>query len=424
MKKILLLLTIIFLTGCTSTAISVDDGVLRNEAGTEVGTPTAPLHVDQGGFLYGSDINFAESDFGNFTGDTMDLFTDLNAGIIDNTSNPTKSLTIQLKVPAQIAFVGLGCSIPGKNFSNIKIELLGSGQPPAVILTIDQSNIDTKLTSKVPQTNPRFMTGIRLTFSTTDEICLTNINLQKIQTVNAKTDYSTLNVNEHYTDFDSAISTLTSTALPGDTSLNITDTTGFSVGDSIIITENGRTEIDDMEITAINTITDILTLDRPLDNSYNIGSEVERVVINMAVVGSLTNPIIYEICANKGEIINIDRNLFSMLLSTSPDDSRFGNIAGGLTNGLVMRTNVSGKTRLIDNWKTNGDLRLTMYDVAEIPKAGGGNFGLGGRYTFTAHRFSAQLNGENGDCLQILVQDDLSSLLYLSFKGEGQVITN
>lgn len=420
--------SILFLVGCvTPDTILINESIevtITDDKGNSLGTPENPLSTDEQGFLYMKDINYNKSNFGNFTGDTDLLFTDLDSGIIDNSSNPTKTILLRFKTPVQLAFIGLGCSIENKSFSNVKIELLGSGTPPTVILIIDQSQIDTKLTSKVPRLNPTYATGLRLTFNTADEICLTNINLEKIHTRKVIQEYSKKNVNRHFINFDSAVTTLNTSASMGDFTFDVISTVGFSVDDNIFIMENGFTEVDDITITAIDSINHILTLDRRIDNDYSISANIERVITNMAVVGTMANPVIYEVCANKGEIINIDRILFNMRMSTDSDDSRFGNIAGGLTNGVVITVLNNGKTRIIDNWKNNGDMRLTMYNVDDVPKQGGGQFGLSGRYTFTSQRFSPQLDGETNDCIQAYIQDNIGSLASFEIKAEGFVVTN
>ena len=221
--------------------------------------------------------------------------------------------------------------------------------------------------------------------------------------------------------------TATSTALAvasgiGDVALAVDDTTGFVVGSEITI--GG----DAVEHTFPATIIelpgpDLLILDRPLDHAHEIGAPVSVVVTDLSsAAGDLLTPISYKVHPPAYENWAIYRLIISSVFSSAADNSRYGNIAGGLTYGTVLRE--YGETRgfvTLTNWKTNADMINDMYDVAYTDKAGGGAFGLGGRWTFFRLGTAPLLLGASSEYLEILVQDDFTALTSFRVKAQGIV---
>jgi len=220
--------------------------------------------------------------------------------------------------------------------------------------------------------------------------------------------------------------TLNSVASEGDISLSVVDTAGFVVGDQIKLTEGSTQEIGVMTITAVAAGTPgTLTLDRPIGNDYTTLGEVIEVVTNMAVVGTLASPVIFEIDPPPGTIWQITRILISITDQTAMDDALFGGISA-LTNGVALRaTTEAGRTVVFANWKANKDLKLDMHDVEYSTKAPAGFFGLNGRWTFTKSEVVAELNGDTNPIqkMEILIQDTLTDLDTLEIKAQGRVFS-
>jgi hypothetical protein len=234
-------------------------------------------------------------------------------------------------------------------------------------------------------------------------------------------------VNETFHQDTATSTTLNTAANEGDTALIVEDTTGFVVGDEIQISENGTQEIGLMTVTVVAAGTPgTLTLDRPIGNDYTTSAVVLKVTSEMAVVGSLASPQAFEVEAPAGNVWQITRILISMGHLTAADDGKFGGIAA-LTNGVAIRaTTAAGRTVTFANWKTNGDMKLDMYDVIYSAKAPAGENGTNGRWTFTKSEVVAELNGDATPLqkMEVLIQDDLTAgtgITSFRIRAQGRV---
>ncbi len=211
------------------------------------------------------------------------------------------------------------------------------------------------------------------------------------------------------------------------TSIQVDDGALFNNGDIFQIEEtvSGITTIEVTFPTIIaGGTTNTFTLDRPLDNSFGIGASVEVVTTNMAVNGSLVAPVIFQLIPDSLQEWHVVRFLLGMIHAAAADDSRFGDIAGGLQNGCVLRgfDGASGRYRTFTNWKTNSDIKMDMFDLTYTDKAGGGNFGSNGRGSIRDGTGAApKLDGVTGGLLELIVQDDLTTLIDFKLKGQGHI---
>ncbi len=115
--------------------------------------------------------------------------------------------------------------------------------------------------------------------------------------------------------------------------------------------------------TILGVSTNTLTVDTPLDFAYPVGSVVTAGEINLNVNGSST-PVIYGLRNTEeaiGSTFDITRVIFTCLTDTAIDLSKFGDIAGGLINGLIFRKKDDIYMNIF-NVKTNGDLANLMFD--------------------------------------------------------------
>lgn len=227
-------------------------------------------------------------------------------------------------------------------------------------------------------------------------------------------------VNELFHLHTGTIDTLAVAVTQGDTSIELTDTTGFVAGSAIQI-NNGQIE------TTFPIITDVpggnvLTLDRPLDFAYGIGDQVEVVHTDLSTTaGSLASPIIHQIKPGLGEIWYIQRIIISMTHAAAAADNLFGGIAA-LTNGVVLRANIGGQFGSFTNWKANSDIILDMFDVTYSDKAGPSLFGTSARGSFTRIGVDVKLDGDNGDYMDVLIQDaGITGLSSFFLNGQGYV---
>lgn len=292
------------------------------------------------------------------------------------------------------------------------------------------------------------LNGLLIEFHTADPVGLSNIIIYKsvnvisrIRAVSALNDLvenvssyrSALNVNsawlhrkivnETFYQETATTTTIASATSTGDTSIVVADATGFATTNEIKITESSIQE--GGIISLVNVVGTTLYLDRPLGNDYTSAATVTKVTTNMAVAGTIASPQIFQIKPPTGTIWQITRILLNITDNLAADDSKFGGIAS-LTNGVVIEA-ITEADRIIffANWKNNGDMKLDMYDVDYTDKAGGGNYGVNGRWTFTKSEVVAELDG-NGtpvQALRVYIQDTLSDLLTFKMRAQGRVFS-
>ena len=220
--------------------------------------------------------------------------------------------------------------------------------------------------------------------------------------------------------------TLTSATVKDDYIVNVASAASFAVGQYLTIYSVPDNRVYFSNILAINSLA--ITLDSPLDFEFPIGASVSVGSEEMAVNGSVT-PQIFGIRNPSGVDIpleiNITRLMFKCLTTTAVDLSQFGNIAGGLLRGIVIRR-VDGTYQNIFNAKTNADLKTIMYDFDIEITSGNQQDGFTGRLTFAGqNKLGAVIRIGADEDLQIVIQDDLTGLSSFSVVAEGhQVIEN
>jgi len=162
--------------------------------------------------------------------------------------------------------------------------------------------------------------------------------------------------------------------------------------------------------------TNIIELDTPLNFTYPVASSaLIRSIHGSNIDGSVTRQTLS--VAPPSNELDITRIMFQMVTNDFCELDMFGDIPGGLERGIVFRkVSPSGETTNYFNCKTNGELALLMYDVKEYEAAKHGVNGLGGRLTYAGpskHGVTLRLNP--GESLEIIIQDDLRSLIAMHF---------
>ena len=219
--------------------------------------------------------------------------------------------------------------------------------------------------------------------------------------------------------------TTTSLLAKDDYIVDVTSAASFVVGQYLTIYNVAEDRVFFSTILAINTLA--ITLDSPLDFEFPSGSVVSVGDNNMNVDGSVT-PVIFGIrnptTADIPSSIDITRLMFKCLTDAAVDLSKFGDIVGGITRGLVIRK-VDGTYQNVLNVKTNGELKNIMFDF-DIETAGAqGQDGFTGRLTFAGqNRMGAVIRLEPNEDLQIVIQDDLTSLDTFTIIAEGSGVVD
>jgi len=168
--------------------------------------------------------------------------------------------------------------------------------------------------------------------------------------------------------------------------------------------------------------TNVITLDTPISYDYlAVSSVVVRATRDLNVNGASTRQT-FAVAPPITSPIDITRIMFQMTTTDFPEMNMFGDIAGGLTRGLVLRV-VNGINVNYFNVKTNGELVNLMYDVSFYEAAKHGVNGLGGRLTYggtSKHGVTIRLG--TGDSLEIIIQDDLTSIPQFHMIASGHVV--
>ena len=224
-----------------------------------------------------------------------------------------------------------------------------------------------------------------------------------------------------------APTTLATQADPDETTLDLTDVTGFVAGNRVGLFSTTGIFYFGNQIGA--PAGNVITVDTPIDRTFATGTTtVIRASDEMAVSGTLAAPQIFQVGpvgAGTGVEVDITRIMGYIQDSGTPamDDSKFGGMLA-LTNGVVLRVNNTIMSN-IWNVKTNGEIGLLSYDSIYTAAAPAGSAGFRFRNTYAGQaKHGVTLRLEPGDTLEILIQDDLTDLESFKMMAQGHVVTD
>jgi len=204
----------------------------------------------------------------------------------------------------------------------------------------------------------------------------------------------------------------------------VTDVTGMAAGKFVrifsIITNFFYTG------TILSVSVNTLTLDTSLNADYEAGAHISTGIDNLNVDGSVT-PEIFSIrgggVPDLDLTVHITRLVVQITTDTAVDFGKFGDIVGGLTKGIVLRTTGLETVNLF-NVKTNGDFAGLTYDYTPYDAAnpGQGVYGLGTRLTFSGQsKMGSVIRVRENEELEMVVQDDLTDLHTFTVVAEGHI---
>lgn len=200
--------------------------------------------------------------------------------------------------------------------------------------------------------------------------------------------------------------------------ITVDDGTLFAPLDVIQIS-NGTFE--DSHPTIISVLNNDLTLDRRINFAHEVGTTVEKVVIDMNVLGSLIAPVEYVLRPNVGTIVYVTRLLLTMSHTSAGDLGKFGGLAA-LLNGVTIRLFKDGQYHTLTNWKTNANIKDDMFNVEFDARSGGqGAYGTSGRWTLINVGVAIGLDSSKDDRLEAYIQDDLTLQTHFHIKGQGYI---
>ncbi|MCP4342769.1 MAG: hypothetical protein GY799_28780 [Desulfobulbaceae bacterium] len=213
------------------------------------------------------------------------------------------------------------------------------------------------------------------------------------------------------------VETITVATAKNDNQINVSDASNWVVGDQLDIINAGTSEPTEPQIIAIAA--NLVTLDRPLNFAWPIGTEVQKIsdALNVAT------PTSFKVTVPVNESWHIETIMLTMTINSEGDDTKFGDIDDGLDNGCVLRVYSGSDDQFFTfaNWKNNADIGLNM-KVEYHARSGGGKRGFAGHGDILNRTGAVpQIRGTEGDYLEFLTQDDLSSLHGFRIKVLGHL---
>jgi len=214
-----------------------------------------------------------------------------------------------------------------------------------------------------------------------------------------------------------------------DITVTVTSTNGMAVGNYFGLF-NADTATDNRAFFAeITDITgSVLTVDTPIDFAFQIGDTAAVFTRNLNVSGTPASPQIFSIQVGSGasQSIDITRLMISMITDTTVDLSTFGDIEGGLTYGVVLRR-TDGIVYNIWNAKNNGEIAHLCFDYTPYASTNPnqGQDGATFRYSFAGRdKHGVVVRLDPGDELQLIIQDNLTSLAQFRIIAEGHYVSD
>lgn len=211
-----------------------------------------------------------------------------------------------------------------------------------------------------------------------------------------------------------------------DREITVDDPTGIVIANNA----NNYIHIFDLEANTFfigfitNVAGNVLTVDTLINEVFPAGSLVSISTHNMAVNGAITPKVFTLRGADPGIDLSVDITRFMMYCITTAavNLTDFGDIANGLTNGLMIRK-VDGTTTNLINYHSNIEMKGLMYDWQSLADSnpGQGLNGFTGR--FTVSKLGSVMRISPGESVEFIVQDDCSSLLGLYIIPEGSIVT-
>jgi len=175
-------------------------------------------------------------------------------------------------------------------------------------------------------------------------------------------------ISVHMISMNAVTDTLAVESVKGDQTVTVTDGSQWAGGNKIKLTNDTNPEYDILTVKGIDG--DDLTLDRPLDAAHDIGTELERVDVNMAIDGSET-PKVFEYKPQPKKTFHIHSLHISITSTGEPALYKFGGGAA-LTYGVHFKV-VNAVGRDETYWipfRTLNSMELSGFNYLKEDKVG------------------------------------------------------
>lgn len=217
--------------------------------------------------------------------------------------------------------------------------------------------------------------------------------------------------------------TVATIAVAGQRVIAVANATGIIVGMQVLILGTNYYLFAAVTGVAGNN----LTIDQPIDKALAVGFQVIPIITDMGVNGAVT-PQVFSLRGSAGTFdlpfeMDITRIQGLVITATAPIISDFGDIAGGIPNGIVMRETIKGITNNLGVVKNNGELALVSQVNSFASKVSATDFGFTFDIVFNGpeNRGVTKRLGPD-DSIDVIVQDDLLSILSINMVGIGHIV--
>lgn len=207
--------------------------------------------------------------------------------------------------------------------------------------------------------------------------------------------------------------------------LDVASITGISVGSYLIMFTATTNKFYKGSVVAI--VGNVLEMDTQLDSDFPIGSIINIGITNMNVNGAVT-PQIFGVRGlatpeNIAITFDITRIIITCLATSAVDLSKFGDLTK-LTRGIALRKR-NGNTINIFTAKSNVELEGLTLDwkpfAATNPAQGQDGFSC--RLTFAGQdKLGIVQRLAPGEDLEMIIQDNLTGLIFLEVVAEGHEV--
>lgn len=214
--------------------------------------------------------------------------------------------------------------------------------------------------------------------------------------------------------------TLTAEAAVNSYQITLNTVTNLAVGNKIQLRTATFREFDYLRVQAINGL--VVDLDRRIDRTYPIGATVERFTLDLNTNGTLAAPISYKYFPRYGKVQHLEEIVVYMRSAAQPYDSFFGGIAG-LTNGIHLRkfNGANSTYQGLDVIRVNQRFRQSGWNVEYGDRSSPADaYSTVARLNLLNLASSMRrLSQPNGDYFEVLIQDNLSTLVGFEMKVIG-----
>ena len=178
-----------------------------------------------------------------------------------------------------------------------------------------------------------------------------------------------------------------------------------------------------LQAQALGVAGDTITLDTPIPFAFTVAGALGINGVRNAAVDADPTPMVFEVAPPAGQVWDVTKtSLFIEGATAAMTHSLFGDIAA-IANGIVFRVKRSAaKYEILHNIKANVDLMIDTDATAVSAAMTAATFGLFSFKTFGNEGASGamlRLDGDLGEKLELLIQDDIDALTYLHAKAHG-----